>query len=61
MQVEVEVVDKIQEKLDLEEQVAVEPAVEMLLELLELLTRVVAEEPVVDVIQLEMAQVVVQE
>jgi hypothetical protein len=57
----VEVVDKIQEKLDLEEQVAVEPAVEMLLELLELLIRVVAEEPVVDVIQLEMAQVVVQE
>jgi hypothetical protein len=61
MQVEVEVVDKIQEKLDLEEQVEVEPVVEMLLELLELLTRVVAEEPVVDVIQLEMAQVVVQE
>jgi hypothetical protein len=39
----------------------VEPAVEMLLELLELLIRVVAVEPVVDVIQLEMAQVVVQE
>jgi hypothetical protein len=61
MQEVVEVVDKIQEKLDLEEQVAVEPAVEMLLELLELLIRVVAEEPVVDVIQLEMAQMVVQE
>ena len=57
----VEVVDKIQEKLDLEEQVAVEPVVEMLLELLELVIQAVAEEPVVDVIQLKMAQMVVQE
>ena len=55
------VVDKIQEKLDLEEQVAVEPVVEMLLELLELVIQAVAEEPVVDVIQLKMAQMVVQE